>query len=154
MATNETKTPGDVLSKAPSIKTAKSSDQDQVVATIVLAFSSDPAVRWAYPDPHQFLSSFPDFVRAFGGRAFEHGTAHYVSNFTGAALWLPPGVLPDEDALGSLLLRTVSERRREEVLAVLDQMGSYHPTEPHCTYSIKRGRRCLWSFQGQSTVCV
>jgi glucose/arabinose dehydrogenase len=22
------------------------------------------------------------------------------------------------------------------------------------TYSIKRGRRCLWSFQGQSTACV
>jgi ribosomal protein S18 acetylase RimI-like enzyme len=96
-----------------------------------LAFSSDPAVRWAYPDPHQFFSSFPEFVRAFGGKAFEHGTAHYVEGFTGAALWLPPDVLPDEEALGSLLLRTVSEEIHDEVFAVLEQMGSYHPTEPH-----------------------
>jgi GNAT superfamily N-acetyltransferase len=84
-----------------------------------------------YPDPHQFLSSFPDFVRAFGGKAFEHGTAHYIDGFIGAALWFPPNALPDEDALGSLLLRTIPERMQEEMFAVFEQLGSYHPTEPH-----------------------
>jgi GNAT superfamily N-acetyltransferase len=112
-------------------KTAKEADQDQVVTSIVLAFSADPAVRWAYPDPHQFLSSFPDLVRAFAGKAFEYGTAHYVEGFSSAALWLPPDVLHDEEALGSLLLRTVSEEMHEEAFAVLEQQASYHPTEPH-----------------------
>ena len=51
MATIATKPSGYVLAQDPFIKTAKESDQDQVIASIVLAFSSDPAVRWMYPDP-------------------------------------------------------------------------------------------------------
>jgi GNAT superfamily N-acetyltransferase len=70
-------------------------------------------------------------VRAFGGKAFENGTAHYVDGFIGAALWFPPDVHPDEDALGSLLLRTVAEEMHEEAFAVFEQMASYHPKEPH-----------------------
>jgi GNAT superfamily N-acetyltransferase len=70
-------------------------------------------------------------VHAFAGKAFEYGTAHYVEGFTGAALWHPPDVLPDEEALSSLVLRTVSEEMHEEVFAVLEQQVSYHPTEPH-----------------------
>jgi len=46
-------------------------------------------------------------------------------------LWYPPDVHPDEDALGPLLLRTIPESRQEEMFAVFEQMGSYHPTEPH-----------------------
>jgi hypothetical protein len=63
MTTIATNTSGYVPSQDPSIKTAKESDQNQVIASIVLAFSSDPAGRWAYPDPHQFFSSFPAFLR-------------------------------------------------------------------------------------------
>jgi len=98
---------------------------------LVMAFSADPAVRWLYPDPHQYLTNFPDLVRAYGGKAFEQDTAYYVDGFSGAALWLPPDVHPDEEALGALLQQTVSEGDREEVFAVLEQMGSYHPSEPH-----------------------
>jgi hypothetical protein len=43
-----------------------------------------------YPDPHAFLEYFPRFVRAFGGKSFEHGSAHYIDR-SAAALWLPPG---------------------------------------------------------------
>ena len=131
MATDARRTPDNLAPTGLSIRTANESEQDQIVALIVLAFSSDPIVRWVYPDPHQFLSSFPDIVRAFGGKAFEHGTAYYVEGFIGSALWLPPGVLPDEEALGSVLMRTVPEERHEEMFGVLEQMGSYHPTEPH-----------------------
>ena len=131
MATNAAEFSGHWQAQAPSVKTAKESDQDQVVAAVVLAFGSDPVARWVYPDPHQFLSSFPDIVRAFGGKALEHGTAHYVDGFIGVALWLPPGVHSDEDRLISVLQRTIAEGRREEVLGVLEQMGSFHPTEPH-----------------------
>src|SRR5918992_4414533 len=131
MATIATRNLGYVASRDPNIITAKASEQNQVIATIALAFSSDPAGRYLYPDPHQFFSHFPEFVRIFGGKAFEHDTAYYVDGFTGAALWYPPGVHPEEDALVSLLLRTVPENMQEEMFAVLDQMGSYHPSEPH-----------------------
>jgi hypothetical protein len=76
---------------------------DQAVAVICLAFSSDPTARWTNPDPHAYVSYFPKVVRAFGGKAFEHGSAHQVSEFRGAALWLPPGVHPDQEALGAII---------------------------------------------------
>jgi GNAT superfamily N-acetyltransferase len=131
MATIATRDADYVSSQNPSIMTAKESDQNQVIATIALAFSSDPGGRWMYPDPHQFISNFPEFVRVFGGKAFEQGTAYYVDGFISAALWFPPDVHPDEDALDPLLLRTIPESGQEEMFAVFEQMGSYHPTEPH-----------------------
>lgn len=115
----------------PRIETAVALDEERVIAVVTLAFVSDPVVRWMYPDPHQYWSYWPDFVKAFGGGAFEHGTAYYADSFAGAALWLPPGVHPDEEALVSLLQRSVAGPRQEEVFAVLEQMGGYHPSEPH-----------------------
>lgn len=116
---------------AKPIKSATASEQDHAIAVVVLAFSADPAARWSYSDPNEYLRHFPDLVRAFAGRAFEHGTAYCVADFAGAALWLPPDVQPQEDEMIALLKRTVPERRQEEVFAVFEQMGSYHPSEPH-----------------------
>ncbi len=91
------------------IKTATTADVDQAIAVVVLAFIADPIARWVYPDPHQYLTHFPDFVRIFGGKAFEQQTASYVEGFSGAALWLPPGIQPEEETLVPLLQRTVLE---------------------------------------------
>lgn len=113
------------------IKTTTVSDAERAVAVLVLAFDADPVVRWLYPTPQQYLTFWPDFVRAFGGRAFDHGTAHQAEGYAGAALWLPPGVHSDDDALAALLQRSVAERDQKEVFAVLEQMEGYHPSEPH-----------------------
>jgi ribosomal protein S18 acetylase RimI-like enzyme len=115
----------------PAIRTVAAADAERAVAVLVLAFSADVATRWAFPEPSQYLAHFPAFVRAFGGRAFEHGTAYCAEDYGGAALWLPPGVQPDEDALGALFQRGVAEQTRGDLFAVLEQMASYHPTEPH-----------------------
>lgn len=114
-----------------SIETATGADQDRLVAVIVLAFSTDPAARWAFPDPDQYLREFPNFVKAFGGRAFEHRTAHYVPGFFGGALWLPPDVTPDEEAVIPLMQRTVAQPDQEAMFSLFEQMGRCHPTEPH-----------------------
>ncbi len=113
------------------IATATACGAEQVIAVLTLAFSSDPPCRWAWPDPQPYLASFPGFVRALGGRAFEQGTAHCLRSYTGAALWLPPGVQPDEEALVALVQRTIAEEAQEEMFAVFEQMGRYHPAEPH-----------------------
>ena len=115
----------------PTIMTATPAEEGPAVDVVVLAFSADPAARWSYPDPNQYLRHFPSFVRAFGGKAFEHGSADYAEGFSGAALWLPPDVHPEEDALASLVQRTVSESLLEDVAGVMEQMGRYHPEEPH-----------------------
>ena len=115
---------------ANKIKTSTLSDNEKIVAVITMAFSTDPAARWLYPDSQQFLDHFPPFVRAFGGSAFEHDSAYYADGCPGAALWLPPGVHPDEEALDRVLDRSVGDRK-DEVMTVLNEMGSYHPPEPH-----------------------
>jgi ribosomal protein S18 acetylase RimI-like enzyme len=112
-----------------AVRTAAESDAQAAVATIVAAFIADPAARWAFPEPERYLSYCPEFVQAFGGRAFDCKTAHIVEG--GAALWLPPGVGPDENALMGLIERAVPERTRSEAFAVFEQMGRYHPAEPH-----------------------
>ncbi|MFB3097281.1 MAG: GNAT family N-acetyltransferase, partial [Dehalococcoidia bacterium] len=67
----------------------------------------------------------------FGGRAFDNGTAYHVDGFLGAALWLPPDVHPDEDRVVELIQRTVPEKARGDLLSILEQLGSFHPSEPH-----------------------
>jgi ribosomal protein S18 acetylase RimI-like enzyme len=113
------------------IKSANESNQEQAIAVILLAFATDPLTRWIYPDPHQYLRYFPEVVRLFGGNAFEHGTGYYVDAFSGVALWLPPNVHPREKEMMTLLQQTVPAHSQENVFAVLEKMGSYHPTEPH-----------------------
>lgn len=113
------------------IETATASDVERVIAGMVLAFSTDPTVRWMYPDADRYLTNFPKFVKAFGGKAFEQNTAYYIDGYSSAALWLRPGVEPDEDALIALLQHSVPEQEQENVFAVFEQMGNYHPSEPH-----------------------
>ena len=113
------------------VKSATSSDSDDVIAVLTLAFSTDPGARWTYPDSHKYLRYFPDIIRAFGGRALEHGTAHYVEGFLGAALWLPPDVQPDEDEMMTLMQRTVDESTICDFRQVMEHTGRYRPTEPH-----------------------
>ncbi len=116
----------------PIIKTAASaSDEGPIIDVLVRANWEDPAARWVWPDSQQFLTHFPSFVRAFGGKAFAHGSAYYVDGYVGAALWLPPDVHPDEEALIALLQRTVSEQIQKDFFPVFEQMGRYHPSEPH-----------------------
>lgn len=114
-----------------TIKTATTADAAPAIDVVLLAFSADPAARWTWPDPQQYLRHFPSFVRAFGGKAFAHGSAYYVDGYAGASLWLPPDVHPDEDALITLLQGTVSGQMQKDVFAVFEQMGRYHPREPH-----------------------
>jgi ribosomal protein S18 acetylase RimI-like enzyme len=113
------------------IKTATPSDRDHVIAVLALAFSTDPGARWIYPDPDKYLSCFPDIIEAFGGSAFDHGSAHYVDGFLGAALWLPPDVKPREDEMKALMQRTVSQSTLEDFGSVMQQAARYRPAGPH-----------------------
>jgi GNAT superfamily N-acetyltransferase len=121
---------GGATTKLP-VTTVAPAEAERAVAVIVLAFGADPAARWTYPDPHDYVTYFPAIVRAFGGGAFAAGTAHRVGPFAGAALWLPPGVHPDDAAMGAALERSVPAPRLPEFTAVFERMRSHHPREPH-----------------------
>lgn len=115
----------------PTVRTATFADKDAAVDTVVLAFAADPVARWCWPESHQYLASMPSFTLAFGGGAFVHQSAHCIDDYSGAALWLPPNVHPDEEALGQIVERTVSTSIRPDLLTMLEQMSRYHPEEPH-----------------------
>jgi len=113
------------------IRTATAADAERCLAVLALAFSSDPPCRWAWPYPQQYLEAFPRFARAFGGGAIEHGTANYYEGFSGVALWLPPGVAPDEASLVRVIQDTVAAARRDAMFAMFEQMDAFHPRAAH-----------------------
>ena len=115
----------------PTIKTATASDEASIIAVMVLAFSADPAARWTWRDPQQYLRHFPRFVKALGGKAFANASAYFVDGYAGAAMWLPPEVSPDEKPLVDLVQQTGYAAVQKDVFAVFEHMAHYHPQEPH-----------------------
>jgi len=136
-----------------SIQSAEAGDESSVLATITAAFMADPVLRWMYPDPGQYLTFMPALVRAFGGRAFDHGSAHIVPDRSGAALWLPPGVEPDEEALVGVLQASLTPPVLADVLALLELLGSCHPAAPHW-YAPLIGVDPLHQRQGRGTALL
>ena len=116
---------------SPTVRTMTPADEVPAIDTVVLAFAADPIARWSWPDSHQYVTNMPNLTRAFGGRAFAHNAAHATDGYAGAALWLPPGVTPDEEALVEIVQSTVAESIRDDVFALFEQMAKYHPGEPH-----------------------
>jgi ribosomal protein S18 acetylase RimI-like enzyme len=119
------------LMTTPDVKTAMKSDEAGVIDALKLAFVADPATRWVWPDPQKYLSQFPSLAKAFGGKAFVHECAHYVKNYSGAALWLPPEVHPDFDRMMALMQSSGSDDAKKDGPEVFEKMSSYHPNEPH-----------------------
>jgi ribosomal protein S18 acetylase RimI-like enzyme len=113
-----------------SVLAATADDEAAVFAVLTLAFSSDPATRWTWPEPRTFIEVFPRFAKAFGGAAFARGTAHRIGR-VGAALWLPPGARPDEEAMGALMQETADVATAVDGPKLMQQMASHHPKEPH-----------------------
>jgi ribosomal protein S18 acetylase RimI-like enzyme len=115
----------------PSISTITRSDEDAVISLMTLAFSDDPATRWMYPKPRQYLTNYPTFVRLYAGAAFDSGSVHAVAEGAGFAMWLPPGVNSDEEGLAHLLHHSVEPSRLTEIFDLVQHMASYQPAEPH-----------------------
>jgi GNAT superfamily N-acetyltransferase len=117
--------------KSPTVRVMTVADEHPAVETVVLAFAADPMARWTWPRAHQYLAAMPRMVRAFGSKAFSNGSAFCTEGYVGAALWLPPRVHPDEEALGAVVESTVAPSLAAETAGVFEQMAKYHPSEPH-----------------------
>jgi GNAT superfamily N-acetyltransferase len=123
--------PPHLASIAPEIWPATRSHQDRLEAVMTLSFSADPAARWAWADPLLFMTVFVPLVTLFGGKSLDHGSAYVIGDFCGVAQWLPPGVHPDDEAIGELFERHMSDPQLSEVIFLFEQMGAFHPSEPH-----------------------
>ncbi|MCU9850112.1 GNAT family N-acetyltransferase [Defluviimonas sp. WL0024] len=117
--------------QALRIRAVPSAERARFEAAMAMAFSADPAARWAWPDPLQFLTVFLPLVTLFGGKSFDHGSAFVVGDYLGVAQWLPPGVLPDDGPIGALFEQHMSGPKLGELLFLFEQMAGFHPREPH-----------------------
>ncbi|SIN70376.1 GNAT family N-acetyltransferase [Chitinophaga niabensis] len=113
------------------IKTALETDQAGAISVLTLAFTVDPMARWSLSDPATYLATFSSITKAFGGSAFEQGTAYVANGFTGAALWLPPGAKSDEKSLKRLFDENTNDDIKEDMQVIFEQMEKFHPAEPH-----------------------
>ena len=114
-----------------SFSILREGEEQRALDVLVTAFAADPVLRWMYPDPTGYLRHFPAFLRAFGGRAFTSRTAWRLGAFEAVALWFPPHVEPDGDAVLAEARHSVVEDRQADLFAVLEQMDAAHPTFPH-----------------------
>ena len=119
------------MDKALDVRSVTRSDKNRFEAAMTMAFSADPAARWAWPDPLQYINTFMPLVTLFGGKSFDHGSAYVIGDFFGVAQWLPPGVQPDDGPIGELFEQNMSEPKLGEVLFLFEQMAGFHPHEPH-----------------------
>jgi GNAT superfamily N-acetyltransferase len=103
----------------------------RAISTLTFAFAADPVMRWMWPTTAGYARDFPLLVSAFGGKAFESGTVWSQADLRAVALWLPPGVESDGDAIVGTLLETVATVQHDDLLSVLEQMDAAHPTYPH-----------------------
>ena len=88
-------------------------------------------VRWISDGAAAFLEATGDFFDAFGGRAFEHGSAWTANDGQAVAMWLPPGVEPDGEKMLEILQKFAPKERLEDMFVVLGQMEHFHPHEEH-----------------------
>jgi len=84
-----------------------------------------------YPEAANYLRHFPSFATALGGAALPNRTALISTDCSGAALWLPPDVGPDEEALADVIAKSVAAAKQSYLMAIIEEMGRYHPNEPH-----------------------
>jgi GNAT superfamily N-acetyltransferase len=113
------------------IRSATQDEESEAVASIVAAFITDPLARFAWPSTHDHLQSMPLVTREFGGGSFEQGTAYVSTDCCGVALWLPPGVHPNDEGLREVFRDTVKPEHLDDLLGTFDEMDKYHPEEPH-----------------------
>ncbi len=111
------------------VRTAGREGEQRAIDTMVLAFASDPWVRWLFPETGAYLTYFPRLVRALGGRAFEGGTA-FSAGSCATALWLSPGVEPSGQEVIAIVEEAVSPGRREPLMSALAQLDEHHPPQP------------------------
>jgi ribosomal protein S18 acetylase RimI-like enzyme len=116
---------------SPSAEPVGASEQSKALAALVSAFIIDPVMRWLFPTSEAYLTHFPVFAAAFGGKAFATETAWRLGEFSAVAFWLPPGAEPDEDTVVAVLSESLSPSKQGESFAVLEQMEVAHPKYAH-----------------------
>jgi GNAT superfamily N-acetyltransferase len=114
----------------PEVRVAGLSEGASIMHAITIGFVNDPVARYMWSDPEAYLTMMPKLAMAYGGKALDHASAYTIGNYSGAALWLPPGVQPDEEQFNPIF-ESIVEEKQAELGEALERLGAFHPQEPH-----------------------
>jgi hypothetical protein len=132
----------------PGVATiAGDAEVDHAIATLVLAFVTDPVARWMYDVPDRYLLHIPRLFRALGKPSFEGGGAQRTDDGLGVALWLPPGVHGDDGPVEAVIAESIVEEKQAEVARRIRADGTLSAIRAPVVSVINRGRS-LASEQG------
>ena len=113
------------------VRVAEVSETDKVLNTLMLAFATDPPVRWLMSTPDDYLAGFKGFAGGMGGPGMAAGTGYLAEDGAAAALWLPPGVASDSMAMAVAITPFMTEAKGAVAGQVSEGLAHYHPHEPH-----------------------
>ena len=109
-------------------------DTERLIATLVEAFRTDPFWLHFVPDPDRdgfaLESALRDIMTAEVGSYLNHGHT-YVVDDRAAALWSPPGIRSNDEALGEAFGRHVAPALTEAAFPLFMEMEECRPSEPH-----------------------
>lgn len=114
-----------------AVRSAIPDEMPGAIAAIVGAFLVDPTARFAWPAARDYLEAMPLAIDQFAGACVERGTAYVSGDLCGAALWLPPGMQPDGEALEKVFRDTAKPEHLGDLLATFERMDQSHPKEAH-----------------------
>lgn len=100
-----------------TVEVIQATNRQRAIASVTLAFASDPVMRWAWRDAHGYATYWPRVADAFGGLAFDDGTAYGLEDCLAVALWMRPGVGPDEEAVMDVMPRASTTRSSRTSMA-------------------------------------
>lgn len=110
-----------------AVEVIETTDRQRGIASLTLAFSSDPVMRWLWPDSGRYVTYWPRFAEAFGGHAFDDGTAYELQDCLAVALWMRPGAEPDQETVMAVMGESLDDQILKDVNGVFEQMDRLHP---------------------------
>jgi ribosomal protein S18 acetylase RimI-like enzyme len=113
------------------IQVANLDQAAQILSTTVLAFSTDAFVRWAVPDPHKYLTSYPEVFKVFIDTAIKSQTAYIAEGFSGTAIWIPSDVDVDSQAIAVAIQNLGPSPLNDFVGELFEKFTAFHPSEQH-----------------------
>lgn len=107
-------------------------DRDAAIETLADAFSTDPVFAHLFdPDGRQADHDLMVEVMTIAYDAFTVNGHVYVVDERGAALWSPPGVATNTDAMSAFFGERSIPERMEAAVPHFIEMAEWHPEEPH-----------------------
>jgi ribosomal protein S18 acetylase RimI-like enzyme len=131
-------------------------DREQLMAALLLAFSTDPGMRWLFPDTDRYRIAFPELIALAGATGFAAGTAEVASGGRAAAVWAPPrdgGDSEDGGAYLALFQRHIDPARLDTVLEWGARVGAHHPDGAHW-YLVAIGVDPMWQGRGHGSALL